>query len=386
MTTKKVNTATKVLVIGGGLGGVTAITGLRKINKTAEIVLVEPKEYLELYPETYRSVFDEENAVNSLVDLRKYCAAKNVTHIKTVVSKLTANSAVLANGTTITFEVAVVAVGGGYAWAACGRGPPEAGSASETSKGRQKVLQQEGDRLLQADSVLIVGGGLIGVELAGDVAYYKKQQGKEVKVTLAHSGDYLCPAEMTSGAGVMALKKLQALGVTVVLGDRAVKQEDGTMVLKRAGTVVQADVIVMTTGNSPINQFMDASLLNDKGWVETDDFFRVRGAGGRVFSIGDCCTLLPNAGAMIVRNQGIIAANMQAVLKASSTNTDAGEAEMLDQIQLTKYFHGPDACIATIGGKDGVAALPFGLYTQYFLPWFKNNGYMNPFVKWKLGV
>jgi NADPH-dependent 2,4-dienoyl-CoA reductase/sulfur reductase-like enzyme len=33
-------------------------------------------------------------------------------------------------------------------------------------------------------------------------------------------------------------------------------------------------------------------LLNDKGWVEVDDYFRVKEEHGKIFSIGDCYTLL----------------------------------------------------------------------------------------------
>ena len=41
----------KLLVIGGGVGGISAIVGLRKLDKTVEIVLIEPKEYMEIcYP------------------------------------------------------------------------------------------------------------------------------------------------------------------------------------------------------------------------------------------------------------------------------------------------------------------------------------------------
>jgi len=39
----------KLLVIGGGLAGCSAIVGLRKYNKNAEIVLVEHKDHCEVY-------------------------------------------------------------------------------------------------------------------------------------------------------------------------------------------------------------------------------------------------------------------------------------------------------------------------------------------------
>jgi NADH dehydrogenase FAD-containing subunit len=166
----------KVLVIGGGFGGLAAITGLRKADKTVEIILVEPKEYFEIAWAAYRSVFNETTADDSLFDLKAYCESVNVTHIKTVVSNLTSEQATLANGETVTFDVAVVSTGSGYKWDACGRGPPALGN--ESIQARKEVLKAEGVKLVDAKSVLIVGGGLIGTELAGDVAFYKKREGQ----------------------------------------------------------------------------------------------------------------------------------------------------------------------------------------------------------------
>jgi NADH dehydrogenase FAD-containing subunit len=44
----------KVLVIGGGVAGCAAIVGLRKKDKKVEIVLVEPKDHLEVFWASYR--------------------------------------------------------------------------------------------------------------------------------------------------------------------------------------------------------------------------------------------------------------------------------------------------------------------------------------------
>lgn len=101
----------KVLLIGGGFGGLTAITGLRKVDPKVEIVLVEPKEYFEVAWAAYRSVFDDKTADGSVFDLKEYCESHNVTHIQTTVSKLTSEQATPGNGETVTFDVAVVSTG-----------------------------------------------------------------------------------------------------------------------------------------------------------------------------------------------------------------------------------------------------------------------------------
>jgi NADH dehydrogenase FAD-containing subunit len=365
----------KCLVIGGGFGGLTAITGLRKADKTVEIVLVEPKEYFEVAWAAYRSAFDDKTADGSLFDLKAYCESKNVQHIKTVVTNLTSDQATLANGDTITFDVAVVATGAGCKWDACGRGPPASGN--ETLQARKAILKAEGVKLVDAESVLICGGGLIGTELAGDVAYYKKEKNKPVNVTLVHSGDHLCP-EISVKAAAMIKRKIEKLGVTVVLGDKA-SEKNGQMVLEKSGEVVAADEIVMTNGIQPLNQFMDSSLLNGKGWVEVDDFFRVKGTSGKIFSIGDCCTLLPNSGAQVLGNVPVLGKNIKTVLDAIQAD------KSLEEVKLKKHIHGPEVYVSTVGPKDGVAYTSM-FFTQFVLPSFKNNTFFFFKAKGELGL
>jgi NADH dehydrogenase FAD-containing subunit len=365
----------KVLVIGGGFGGLAAIKGLRDADQTVEIVVVEPKEYFECAWAAYRSVFDAATADGSLFDLKAYCESQNVTHIQSVVSKLTSEQATLANGDTVSFDVAVVSTGSGYKWDACGRGPPTAGN--ESMEARKAILKAEGVKLTNATSVLIVGGGLIGTELAGDVAYYKKQNGKPVNVTLVQSGEQLCP-EMSVKAAAMVQRKLEKLGVKIILGDKAT-EKDGKMVLQKSGEVVDADEVVTTTGAQPLNQFMDSALLNDKGWVEVDDYFRVKGTHGKVFSIGDCCTLLPNSGSQVMGNVPVLGKNIKTVLDAIQAGTP------LADLKLKAHVHSPEVYVNTVGPKDGVAYTSM-CFTQFLLPTLKNKTFFFFKAKSDLGL
>jgi NADH dehydrogenase FAD-containing subunit len=127
----------KVLIIGGGFGGLASITGLREkldASSNVEIILVEPKAYFEVAFAAYRSPFDENTANNSLFDLAPFCEKNRVVHKQTVVTKLSSTQAtLLANGETIEFDVCVVATGVGTPWAGLGRGPPQAGKGRTIS-------------------------------------------------------------------------------------------------------------------------------------------------------------------------------------------------------------------------------------------------------------
>jgi apoptosis-inducing factor 2 len=88
-----------------------------------------------------------------------------------------------------------------------------------TQQERIQHLEQDGQRLLDAESVLVVGGGLIGVETAGDLAYFAAAEGKTLEITLVHSGQTLIP-EFAECASHMVYKKSTKLGVKVILNDK----------------------------------------------------------------------------------------------------------------------------------------------------------------------
>jgi NADH dehydrogenase FAD-containing subunit len=353
----------KVLVIGGGFGGLTTCTSLRKFDKNVEIVLVEPKEYFEVAWASYRSVFDQDMAEKTLFDLKKWAAPKSVRLVAATVTQLTQNSATLSTGEVIAFNVCVIATGAATAWPALGRGPPMLGQNGSREE-RLKALDAEGKKLMAAGSVLVVGGGLIGIETAGDLMAYAKKAGKPLQVTLVHSREKLSE-EFTPNASRMTQKKLETLGVKVVLNEKVVERS-GKHFLEKSEKEMTAKHVIWTTGVTPLNSFVDAKFLDKKGWLQVDEYFRVKGADNKLFAIGDCCDLLPNAGSQVLGNLATIGKNIKLVLDAQEKNTSVVEKNM------KKALKSPEMYVTTVGPSTGVAMTPM-FHTQFILPWFKNS-------------
>lgn len=355
-----------VLIIGGGLGGLTAATSLRKFDKFVNITLVDPKDYMEVHWASVRSIFDPEMASKSTFDIQKWAVAKSVKVIRSAVTKLNVNDATLTDGTVLEFNVAVICTGAQTRFPALGRGPPslKARAGSGSRERRLAQLKSEGQKYLDAKSVLVVGGGLIGVEFASDLAYYAKQAGKTIKITLAHSQNQLCP-EFTPKAAAMTQRKLEEMGVQVILNQKVIKEGDQIILLNKR---VDAEQIVWTTGNVACNSpFLDGKYLDQRGWIQVDEYFRVVGAERSLFSLGDCCDLLPNAGSQILGTMGVIGKNIQVTLDAiQSGNFDNVEKKM------RKALVQPEAYITTLGKQGGVAQTPC-CHTQFVLPWVKNS-------------
>jgi len=369
----------KLLVIGGGVGGLGAIVGFRKLDKTTEIILVDPKEYTEICSASYRSPFEPWVAEASVVDLQNFCKTKAVTHIKALVVTMDAKEATLDDGTIIPFSVAVVASGATTQWPGLGRGP---WVGTKTRADRIAALKEEGIRLLNTKSVLVVGGGLIGAELAGDLKGYAIKAGKELEVTLVHSKEQLCP-EFSPAAAKMVKKKLEKLGVTVILNDRAVANDKGEMVLEKKGTVVDANEVVMTNGIGACNSFMkgmSTEALNEQGFINSDEYFRVKGTDGKVFAVGDCCTTLPNAANQIIANIHVLGKNVKITLDAVVAHQLKPELKGLKPFAL-----GASKYVVTTGPHDGVFYSPM-FWTQYLLPRLKNSTQFLFHIKPELGL
>lgn len=356
----------QVLIIGGGLAGMTAATSIRKFDKLVNITMVDPKDYMEVHWASVRSIFDPDIASKSTFDIQKWAVAKSVKVIRSSVTKLNPNDATLADGTVIEFNVAVICTGAQTKFPALGRGPPSA-QAKEGSGSRDRRLAQlerEGKKYLEAKSVLVVGGGLIGVEFASDLAHYAKVAGKSIKITLAHSQNQLCP-EFTPKAAAMVQRKLEGMGVEVVLNQKVAKEGDDIILLNKK---VDAEQVVWTTGvyscNSP---FLDKKYLDQRGWVMVDEYFRVKGAEHSLFALGDCCDLLPNAGSQILGTVGMIGKNVQVTLDA----IQAGSFENMEK-KMRKVLVQPEMYLVTLGKEMGVAQTPC-CHTQFMLPWVKNK-------------
>jgi len=345
----------------------TAATSIRKFDKLVNITLVDPKDYMEVHWASVRSIFDPEIASKSTFDIQKWAVAKSVKVLRNTVTKLNPNEATLADGTVIEFNVAVICTGAQTRFPALGRGPPSA-QAKEGSGSRQRRLAQlerEGKKYLEAKSVLVVGGGLIGVEFASDLAYYAKQAGKSIKITLAHSQNQLGGAELTPKAAAMVQNKLETLGVQVVLNQKVTKEGEDLILMDKK---VDAEQVVWTTGNYSCNApFLDKKYLDARGWIKVDDYFRVKGAEQSLFALGDCCDLLPNAGSQILGTMGMIGKNVAVTLDAIQT----GSFDNVEK-KMRKVLVQPEVYVTTIGKQTGVAQTPC-CHTQFLLPWFKNS-------------
>ena len=215
------------------------------------------------------------------------------------------------------------------------------GGTAPTVAGRQQEFNEESRRLRDAKSVLIIGGGPIGVELAGEInsAYPDKQ------ITLVQATDGLLPA-LPKGAGKKAARVLTKRGVEVVL-ETYLDERNGHYI-SSDGRDFTADLVYMAVGIRTNAIPVDGpASVNDKNQLVVDEKLRVR-ERNNVFAVGDVNDVPEiKLGATGATQAGVAVANI-VVLRSG----DAGN--------LKTYTPAKPIGFVTFGTRGGIAQLPFG--------------------------
>ncbi|KAJ2547188.1 hypothetical protein GGH95_006679, partial [Coemansia sp. RSA 1836] len=139
--------------------------------------------------------------------------------VQGTVTEITADSVQLASGASIAFDYVLIALG-------LSRFAP-IGLRSSTKTEFVAELAETHAMIQKAQSVAVIGGGAVGIELAADI----KSDFPEKHVTLVHSRPLPVPGPFKDEFRVMVVDILQEIGVDVVLGERVVAQtpESGDM-------------------------------------------------------------------------------------------------------------------------------------------------------------
>ncbi|PIA15370.1 FAD/NAD(P)-binding domain-containing protein [Coemansia reversa NRRL 1564] len=228
----------------------------------------------------------------------------------------------LSNGEKLSFDYLLLSTGATNSF-------PANVIAPSLEDARSRLLQLH-DNVKNAESVLVIGGGAVGVETAGEIAseYPKK------KVTLVHSGARLLPSNFKAGLSDGAVRKLRRLGVAVVLNERMVIPADtpfdGTirpLSLKgKSGNTYDSELQFLTIGPKihteylvSLEEQLDTKLREANGAIRIKPTFQIdHDQLTAVFAVGDVNSLpAGNKYAMkAVEQAQVAAANVITMIEA----------------------------------------------------------------------
>ncbi|KAF8333033.1 uncharacterized protein EI90DRAFT_2971147 [Cantharellus anzutake] len=109
-------------------------------------------------------------------------------------------------------------------------------------------LRSAQERVKNSESVLVIGGGALGVQFATDI---KGFYGEGKEVTLVHSGDRLLP-RFDKWMHEQIIVQLERLGVKVLLSSRVDLSSKTERTLRTCdGRLISAELILLCTGQKP---------------------------------------------------------------------------------------------------------------------------------------
>jgi NADH dehydrogenase FAD-containing subunit len=318
--------APRVVVVGGGYGG-SRVAAL--LDDAAEVVLVEPKDAFVHASAALRAAVDPE-----WEDRVFYGYDRLLTHgtvVRSRVERATSTGVRLEDGHALDADYLVLATGTAYPF-------PAKFIESDTHVARARLARMR-EGLAQAERVLVVGAGAVGLELVGELldAY------PDLAITLVDqeddalsSGDYL--PELRSSIR----EQLAGKDVEFVLGSRLgylppsdVGVHEPFVVETEAGTRIEAQMWFRCYGNQPAGDYLAGDLAdvrNGLGEVRVEPTLAVTGHPA-VFALGDLTDVPESKRASAARaHADVVAANIRALIAgepATSTYTPAPERIVL---------------------------------------------------------
>jgi len=234
------------------------------------------------------------------------------------------------------------------------------------------VTESDPEKRRRLLTVVVIGGGFSGVEVAGHLAdlmrtihpFYPELQRLTPQVVLLHNGNYLLPELRHESLSRFTLQKLRKNGIQVRLETTA-SQVDAVAVHLSSAERIATGLVVCTVGTQPPPLIKGLGLPLQKGRLETDPDMRVKGTAN-LWSLGDC-SLVPNAhdgqpcpatAQFAVQQARQLAENLQQTWRGGATKPF--------------NFH-PRGMLASIGHRNAVAVI-YGVKLSGFIAWFLWRG------------
>ncbi|CAG8536820.1 9335_t:CDS:2, partial [Cetraspora pellucida] len=344
------STKPNIIIIGGGYGGINVATKLEMaLHKTHQIILIERKTYFYHAIGGLRAAVEdgfEHKIMIPYDNLFKY--GGNVIH--TTVTAIHEKEVIINTetewGTRIPFEYLVIATGSNHS-------KPAKMVANNKEEGASEIVTQR-EAIKNANKILIIGGGPVGIELAGEIAsiYTDKE------ITLVHSEDHLLSEQFPKKMTDLLANQLKELNVNLIFGEKVIFPSSGIgdglspLILEtNKGKRIDSDVQFLAFGAKPntqvietLNQSLiekDTTLVKVKPTLQLDN-----DNYAHIFALGDITNIKETKLAYRANlHADVVAKNIVALIKNK---------------KLNEYSPGPELMIVPIGKNKGAALLPMG--------------------------
>ena len=248
-----------VVIVGGNFAGLAALWQLKPYADRFRIIVIEQKDYFEYIPGILR-LFCQPKSLKDLAQplprsplyeiiQGRVINVQDSQRRKTLAYHPVHNGAPSTAVQTVAYDYLILATGATY------NHPITPSIRDELSLiQRQKSWNVQHNQIKQAQSILMLGAGAVGVELAAELIDLFPQK----SITLVDANPTMAPL-FPSTAGKYAQKWLQDRGVTVRLGEMLQSWDDTSCTLQTNGQVLKADRVFVCFGSKANSQAMDGT-------------------------------------------------------------------------------------------------------------------------------
>ncbi len=299
-----------VVVVGGGYGGVTVAKAL---DETSDVVLVEPKDAFMHNIAALRALVNPSWLPRIFLPYAGLLANGRVVRDRAVV--VDPHRVLTASGEEISADYVVLATGSRYPF-------PAKTDLVDTHHTQEQVLQTN-RALRQADRVLLVGAGPVGIELAGEI----RDAWPEKTIVLLDVADEILGGPYMPELKAELRRQLLESRVELIMGSplrQPPPTEPGQLgtftVTTEAGTDVIADIWFRCYGVIPNSDYLGDDLISARrsdGFIEVGPTLQVAGQT-TVFAVGDISTAGSKMAGFARQQAGTVATNINSLAQGRS--------------------------------------------------------------------
>ncbi len=264
----------RLVIVGGGFCG-SVLAKKFDAEEEFDTTIIDENGFFEFYPSIPQLITDPDHG--SKVKLRLDSFLYNTKVVEEEVKKITPGY-VETNSGKFKFDYLVICTGANY--------PIRLENTEDVFTADSVVKVTEiNERVERSEKILIIGGGLIGVEVAAELAVETDKE-----ICLVHSHSRLIERNPVS-ASTYAERFLEERGVQLIFNDKVIRNED--VFYTENNERIKADMAFWCAGlgydRSFLNGFEDSIFEGTRG-LSVDRTLRLEGHD-RIFAGGDITSI-----------------------------------------------------------------------------------------------
>jgi len=340
------------VVIGGGYAGASVAMQLSK-TKEVDVTIITPRDFVLNKIGGLRAAVAGKNWVPRALIPNNELTAKGGKLIRSMVTSVdpAKKTVTLTDGQVVKWDALVVASG------SRNFSPADPPASINTKEGVTEYWSGLRKQIQAAKSIVIVGGGSVGLELAGEIRDFGP---KNISITIvSKSKTILAESSKYKQSGLKRIEDyLKTMQVNLILHDEvqshSVPEDPWTAspivatpggVTLKSGKTISSDLLIFTVGSKLNTRYLPAEWLDKTtGELDTDPKTLQLLSRSDVFGVGDASkTNSPKRAYFAVEDGKVVAKNVLQALKGKAP---------------TKKIQRMNLMVLTLGATHGFGLTP----------------------------